>query len=37
MHLIDVGSIRQEHISNGAPVLIETVGLKRDLFAKDKL
>jgi hypothetical protein len=34
--MVDVGSIGQEHIGNGAPILIKAVGLKGDLFPKDK-
>ena len=32
--MVDVGAIGQEHISDGAPVLVETVRLERDLFPK---
>ena len=34
--LIDVRSIRQKHVSKGAPVLVEAVGPKCDLLPKDK-
>jgi hypothetical protein len=30
--VIDVGAIPQEHVSKGAPVLVEAVRLERDFF-----
>ena len=33
--VIDVGTIGQEHIGKGAPVLVLPVGLEHDFFAKD--
>ena len=35
--VIEVGAIRQEHIGKGAPILVETVSLERDLFSEDQL
>jgi hypothetical protein len=35
--LIDVRSIRQEHISEGVPLLVFAVSLNGDLLAKHKL
>jgi hypothetical protein len=35
--VIDVGAIRQEHISNRAPVLVLAKGLKRDFFPKGEV
>lgn len=32
--MIDVGAIRQENIGKRAPVLVLTVGLKRDFFSE---
>ena len=34
--MVDVGAIRQEHIGNGAPVLVEAVSLKRDFLPIDQ-
>jgi hypothetical protein len=33
--VIDVGAIRQDHISKGAPVLVVAVGLDGDFFPED--
>ena len=35
--VVDVRSVRQEHVSKSSPVLVETVSLERDFFSKDQL
>jgi hypothetical protein len=35
--VIDVGPIGQDHLPNGACVLVEAVGLDRDFLAEDQL
>jgi len=35
--VIDVGAIGQEYIGKGAPVLVEAIGLERDIFAENQL
>jgi hypothetical protein len=34
--MIDVGAIGQEHISNGVPLLVLSIGLERAFFAKNE-